>query len=335
MVFMPPTPPPRKYQHASLVGALIDRTQASALAPNLDPSSTDVLIARLAKAHNVQSPMLVAACRDFISRFGLQQRQLSTLAKALRQDPLGYDGEDSLGLSHSVNDHKNIWLTVAAVGEEVLASYLKGEYPQTAAVILSMIDANLAAKIIRHFPDDLTADVLYRLLHLESVKSDLLTSIAVSLRAEIYTPLQGKAKYTTSKLVATILNNLDSADSTRYLDVLRARSVELTEQVEAHMFTFDDLLSLAPEYIQTIVASVDKDQLCIALKGMSPDGRKIMTSKMSTRGAKAFEAQFTNLGRVKLKDVNLARNQILGYARELAAQGLIDLDKSSDDAVST
>jgi flagellar motor switch protein FliG len=252
--------------------------------------------------------------------------------RALRQDPLGYEGEDGLG--HGINDHKNIWLTVAAVGEEVLASYLKGEYPQTAAVILSMIDANLAAKIIRHFPDDLTADVLYRLLHLESVKSDLLASIAVSLRAEIYTPLQGKAKYTTSKLVATILNNLDSADSTRYLDVLRARSVELTEQVEAHMFTFDDLLSLAPEYIQTIVPYVDKDQLCIALKGMSPDGRKTMTSKMSTRGAKAFEVQFANLGRVKLKDVNLARNQILGYARELAAQGLIDLDKSSDDAVS-
>ncbi len=332
MVSMPPSLLPPKHQHASLVGALIDQAQAVALAPNLDPASTDALIGRLAKTHNVQPAMLYAACRDFIARFGLQQRQVATLSKALRPDSLGY--EDDGAALHGL-DSKNIWTTVAAVGEEVLASYLKGEYPQTAAVILSMIDANMAGKIIRHFPDDLTADILYRLLHLESVKSDLLTSIAMSLRTEIYTPLQGKAKHTTSKLVATILNNLDSADSTRYLDVLRSRSVELTEQVEAHMFTFDDLLGLAPEYIQTIVASVDKDQLCVALKSASADSRKLLTSQMSTRAAKAFEAQFANLGRVKLKDINWARSQILTAARELAAQGLIDLDKSADDAVST
>lgn len=212
MVSMPPLLLPPKHQHASLIGALIDQAQAVALAPNLDPTSTDALISRLARAHNVQPAMLQAACRDFIARFGLQQRQVAALSKALRQDASGYDGDDQAALSNGIGDNKNIWTTVGAVGEEVLASYLKGEYPQTAAVILSMIDANLAAKIIRHFPDDLTADILYRLLHLESVKSDLLTSIAISLRAEIYTPLQGKAKHTTSKLVATILNNLDSAD---------------------------------------------------------------------------------------------------------------------------
>jgi flagellar motor switch protein FliG len=331
MVSMPPSLLSPKHQHASLVGALIDQAQAVALAPNLDPASSDALISRLAKTQNVQPAVLYAACRDFIARFGLQQRQVAKLSKALRPDAQGY--EDDGAASHGL-DNKNIWNTVAAVGEEVLASYLKGEYPQTAAVILSMIDASMAGKIIRHFPDDLTADILYRLLHLESVKSDLLTSIAVSLRAEIYTPLQGKAKHTTSKLVATILNNLDSADSTRYLDVLRSRSVELTEQVEAHMFTFDDLLGLAPEYIQTIVASVDKDQLCVALKGASAEHRKLLTSQMSTRAAKAFEGQFANLGRVKLKDINWARSQILIAARELAAQGLIDLDKSADDAVS-
>ncbi|HVY15641.1 MAG TPA: FliG C-terminal domain-containing protein [Rhodopila sp.] len=330
---MPRSLSPHRHQHASLVGALIDQAQAAALVPNLDRNSTEALINKVARADTAEPKALYAACRDFITRFGLQQRQISSLDAALRQVTDGIGAEDERTVSRQ-NRNSNVWTTVAAVGDEILASYLKGEYPQTAAVILSMIDPNLAAKIIRNFPDDLTADILYRLLHLESVKSDLLTSIAVSLRAEIYTPLQGKAKHTTTKLVATILNNLDSADSTRYLDVLRARSVELTEQVEAHMFTFDDLLSLAPEYIQAIVASVDKDLLCVALKSASADSRKIVTSQMSTRGAKAFEAQFANLGRVKLKDVNFARNQILGYARELAAQGLIDLDKSADDVSS-
>lgn len=323
---MSPLHPLSKYYYASLVAALLDQPQAVALVQNLDRGLTERLLSKAVRTQTSRPNLFYAACRDFIGSFDLQQRQLSPILTALRQNRGGLEIQG--GGSAAQKDRNNdIWMTVAAVGEEILASYLKGEYPQTAAVILSMLEPSLAAKIIHNFPDDLTADVLYRLLHLEFVKSDLLTSIAVSLRSEIYTPLQGKAKHLTSKIVANILNNLDSAESTRYLDALRVRSVEATDQVEAHMFTFEDLLSLAPETLQVIVASVDKDLLCVSLKGAPVQGRKAITSQMSSRGAKAFEGQFTDLGRVKSKEINMARNRILTSVKNLAAQGLIELDK--------
>ena len=54
---------------------------------------------------------------------------------------------------------------------------------------------------------------------------------------------------------------------------------------------------------------------------------------MPARAAKAFEALYDDLGRVKIKDINTARNQLLVFARDLANQGLIDIDRNSEDQV--
>ena len=47
---------------------------------------------------------------------------------------------------------RNMWEKLANVQEEVLANYLKNEYPQTVAVVLSKLRPEHAARFSRSFP---------------------------------------------------------------------------------------------------------------------------------------------------------------------------------------
>src|SRR5258708_7099897 len=65
---------------------------------------------------------------------------------------------------------RNMWEKLSNVQEEILANYLKNEYPQTVAVVLSKIKAENAARVLAILPDDLALDVINRLLRMESIQ---------------------------------------------------------------------------------------------------------------------------------------------------------------------
>jgi flagellar motor switch protein FliG len=68
---------------------------------------------------------------------------------------------------------RNIWDKLGNVNEEVLANYLRNEYPQTAALVLSRLPPSQAAKVLTNFSQEFAFEVIKRLLGMDSVKKDL------------------------------------------------------------------------------------------------------------------------------------------------------------------
>src|SRR6266436_3504357 len=62
---------------------------------------------------------------------------------------------------------RNMWEKLSNVQEEVLANYLKNEYPQIIAVVLSKLKPEHAARVLGIFPEDLALDVVTRMLKME------------------------------------------------------------------------------------------------------------------------------------------------------------------------
>ena len=62
---------------------------------------------------------------------------------------------------------RNMWEKLANVQEEVLANYLKNEYPQTVAVVLSKLRPEHAARVLSILPEELSLDVVNRMLRME------------------------------------------------------------------------------------------------------------------------------------------------------------------------
>jgi flagellar motor switch protein FliG len=135
------------------------------------------------------------------------------------------------------------------------------------------------------------------------------------------------------ELMAEIFNNLDRTAETRFVNGLEERNRESAEKIKALMFTFDDLQRLSGSAVQILMRSVEKEKLPIALKGASDKIKDLFISNMSERAAKMLREDIAALGPVKLRDVDEAQGAIVNMAKELAAQGQIEIGGNADDEV--
>ena len=181
---------------------------------------------------------------------------------------------------------RNMWEKLSNVQEEVLANYLKNEYPQTVAVVLSKIGPEHAARVLAILPEELALDVVNRMLRMEAVQKEVLERVEQTLRTEFMSNLSQTRRRDAHEVMAEIFNNFDRQTETRFITALEEDNRESAERIKTLMFTFDDLTKLDTGSAQTLMRHVDKDKLAVALKGATEPVRQFFLSNMSTRAAK-------------------------------------------------
>ncbi len=226
---------------------------------------------------------------------------------------------------------RNMWEKLSNVQEEVLANYLKNEYPQTIAVVLSKLRPEHAARVLAILPEELALDVVNRMLRMELVQKEVIERVENTLRTEFMSNLSQTRRRDAHEVMAEIFNNFDRQTETRFMTALEDDNREAAERIKTLMFTFDDLTRLDSGSAQTLMRHVDKDKLAIALKGASEAVRQFFMSNMSTRAAKMLTDDMAAMGAVRLKDVDDSQAQLVNLAKDLAAKGEIMISKSGGD----
>jgi flagellar motor switch protein FliG len=227
---------------------------------------------------------------------------------------------------------RTMWDKLANVNEQVLANYLKNEYPQTVAVVMSKINPTHAAKVLSTLPEDFSLEVVNRMLQMEAVQKEVLDKIEDTLRTEFMSNLAKTNKRDSHEMMAEIFNNFDRNTEGRFISALEERNRDSAEKIKALMFTFEDLLKLDPAGVQTLLRNVDKERLGICLKGASDSLRDLFFTNMSERAAKILREDMDAMGPVRLKDVDEAQMEIVNIAKDLADNGDILLaDGGGDD----
>jgi flagellar motor switch protein FliG len=226
---------------------------------------------------------------------------------------------------------RNMWEKLSNVQEEVLANYLKNEYPQTTAVVLSKLKPEQAARVLGILPEEMALDVIGRMLKMEAVQKEVIERVEQTLRTEFMSNLSQTRRRDAHEVMAEIFNNFDRQTETRFITSLEEDNRESAERIKALMFTFDDLIKLDAGSAQTLMRSVDKDKLGIALKSANEEVRAFFLGNMSTRAAKMLTDDMAALGPVRLRDVDEAQAQMVNLAKDLAAKGEIMLSKNKAD----
>ncbi|MFT4074328.1 MAG: flagellar motor switch protein FliG [Asticcacaulis sp.] len=226
---------------------------------------------------------------------------------------------------------RTMWDKLGNVNEAVLANYLKNEYPQTVAVVLSKIKADHAARVLSSLPEDFALECVQRMLRMEPVQREILDKIEQTLRIEFMSNLARTSKRDSHELMAEIFNNFDRQTESRFVAALEERNRESAERIRALMFVFEDLSKLDPGGVQTLLRAVEKDQLGLALKGASDSLRDMFMSNMSERAAKIMRDDMESMGPVRLKDVDAAQMAMVQVAKDLAAKGEIMLAGQGGD----
>lgn len=220
---------------------------------------------------------------------------------------------------------RNIWDKLGNVSEEVLANYLKNEYPQTAALVISKLPAPQAAKVLAIFSQEFAFEVIKRLLAMDSVKKEVLEKVERTLRTEFISSLTKTQKYDNNQVMAEIFNNFDRNNESKFMQLLEDYSKEAADRIKKLMFTFNDMLRIDNNGIQSILKVVDKSRLAVALKGSSQEVRTKFLDSMSQRAAKILLEEIEAMGPVRLKEVDEAQSEVILIAKDLINRGEVEL----------
>src|SRR5471032_1571677 len=226
---------------------------------------------------------------------------------------------------------RNMWEKLSNVQEEVLANYLKNEYPQTIAVVLSKLKPEHAARVLAILPEDMALDVVGRMLKMEAVQKEVIERLDQTLRTEFMSNIAQTRRRDAHEVMAEIFNNFDRQTETRFITALEEDNREAAERIKTLMFTFDDLVRLDTASAQTLMRHIDKDKLGVALKGATEPVRQFFLSNMSTRAAKMLVDDMQAMGPVRLRDVDESQVLLVNLAKDLAAKGEIIISKSRGD----
>jgi len=226
---------------------------------------------------------------------------------------------------------RNMWEKLSNVQENVLASYFKNEYPQTVAVILSKINSDHSARVLSLLSEDLSMEVVNRMLNMEAVQKEVLDKVEQTLRQEFMSNLSQTSRKDSHEIMAEIFNNFDRQTESRFLAALEENNREAAERIKTLMFTFEDLGKLDAASCQTLLRGVEKDQLALSLKGASDTLRDFFFENMSERAGKMLKEDMEVMGAVRLKDVDEAQMSMVNITKDLAAKGELIITKSQGE----
>ena len=272
----------------------------------------------------VEFAELVSSTGSLVGSMDSTQRMLT---KILGEDKVGDIMEEIRGPAG-----RTMWDKLANVNESVLANYLKNEYPQTVAVVLSKLKSDHASRVLSVLPENFSMEVIMRMLRMEAVQKKILDQVESTLRTEFMTDLARTARPDSHELMAEIFNNLDRTTENRFMTLLEEGNREAAERIKALMFTFDDLARVDGAAIQTLLRQVEKDSLGLALKGASEDVKELFFANMSERAGKMMKEDMEAMGAVRLKDVDEAQSGIVTIAKALSDSGEIVIAGGDDES---
>ena len=227
---------------------------------------------------------------------------------------------------------RTLWEKLGNVNEAMLAAYLKNEYPQTIAVVLSKLNPDHAARVLSVLPEETAMEVINRMLTMEGVRKEILQAVEATLRTEFMANLARTSRRDPHESMADIFNNFDRATEKKFLESLEEANRDSAERIKGLMFTFEDLSKLDPASVQVLLRTADKDKLGLALKGASEDLRDLFFSNMSERAGKIMREDMEALGPVRLRDVDEAQSALVTTAKDLSDRGeIVIADSSGED----
>jgi flagellar motor switch protein FliG len=217
------------------------------------------------------------------------------------------------------------------VPAQQFAPLLAHEHPQTIALILSQLEPAKAAAILHHLPEDLQAEVVYRIATMEDIPRSTLDRLTESLEMALRDVMGGNEEVGGPKVMAGILNRAGTGAERKMLEQLQAQNPQVAELVRNLMFGFGDLVRMSDRDIQVLLREVDQKDLVLALKGAGKELTERILANMSEQVRIFITEEMGFIGSVRQSEVDETRLRIVHTVRQLEERGLVTIARSTED----
>ncbi len=213
----------------------------------------------------------------------------------------------------------------------ILANVLRGEHPQTIALVLSILSVRKACDLMTYLPEKVHREVITRMAYLEKVDKKIIEEVEAVLKEQLESlgSVEGK-QIGGVELVASILNQMDRKLESELLDKIEEADPALAERIRQLMFTFEDLMKVDDRGMQVLLKEITSEDVALALKGASDAIKEKIYSNMSERAAAMLKEDLEAMGPVRVADVERAQVKLAMIAKKLESEGKIVLTKGNE-----
>ena len=316
-------------QKSAILMMLLGEEEAAEILKNLSPKEVQHLGGAMYSVRNTDQETVNAVLDEFLTIIKKQTSLGLGAGNYIRNvlnRALGADKAQSvLSRITPASSERPIEILDWMDGRSI-AELLQDEHPQIIALIISYLDYSQASDVLNLLPEDLQPEIVQRIATLETVDPEALRELelVMQMKFKANTSLRS-TKVGGVKAAAKIMNFTKANMEKRILGAIRRNDKDLMQAIQDNMFTFDNLGMSDDRSLQTLLRSVEPEDLIMALKGATIELQEKLFGCMSTRAAANIKDEMEVLGPVRLTEVQTAQKQIIEVARKMADEGTIVL----------
>ncbi len=325
-------------QKVAIVCMALGAKHAAKITGQLHPEEAEIVALEMATLDRVPAEIISSVLNEWLE-LTVGVDSLSTGGVEFAREVL----EEAFGASKAMQILKRIQGQLAdsdrfgrlrRADPQQLGSTLRGEHPQTIALILAHLDPAHVAQILREIDSTLGGEVMFRIARMEKVSPEMISLVERAIGSEAEMAFtQGMSSVGGPAAVAAVLNLVSTSLEKEVLEAVTERDPALSDQIKNLMFVFEDLIALDDKSLQRLLREVDVKQLALALKAASPELRTRIMGVMSQRAVAGLKEEIEFLGPVKMRDVEASQSDIVAKIRALEETGEIVLSAGSEDVI--
>lgn len=214
-----------------------------------------------------------------------------------------------------------------------VANLLQDELPQTIALVLSYLEAKVAADIMTNFPRELQIEVTVRLAAMDRVSPQVVQVVERGLKNKLSGVISEADFRATGgvEFLVKMLNQVDRGVQKTIFEALEQTNSKLVDEIRSNMFTFDDLGKLDDRTMQRVLRDVNKSDLALALKAAPEKIRETIFRNLSDRARDNLKDEIEILGPQLAKNVYTAQRKLVDAVRALEEAGEIVISGAGGD----
>lgn len=291
---------------------------------SLSPQQIEKITTLMTKKKTVSQAVIeqvIKETSEIISRGDVRMGGEEYIKKVLAKG-LGEDGAQKV---LDVASKEGPLDTLRWIDPKTLVNFLTTEHPQTAALIVCLLEPPQAAEVLAALPETLKEEVALRIATIDRIPEHAIEEIREVLRGQMEAGAAKGKKLGGIKTVADILNQCDRSTEEHILTKIEEQNGPLADSIRQLMFVFDDLVKIDDRGIQMILKEAGSEDLSVALKTASDALKEKIFKNMSSRASQILKEDIQTRGPVKVSDVDKAQQSIVKVARRLETEGKIIL----------
>ena len=294
------------------------------------------IVFQMSKIDQITPEMLKAVSMDFVERFEGESKMImegDSFIKNVINSSLDEDEAQSIleDLEKKKQDQPFIWSRNVNVG--ILAAYVEGEHPQTIAMILAHMPAEISSEILMSLPEEQKGDIALRIAKLGQISEDVVRDVDKALRLELSGAVGPGGKAGGIQVLVDIINGVDKSTEDAVMEYVEEDDAEMASEIRNLMFVFEDLTTIDDRAMREILKKVEGQQLTYALKTATEEMKDKIFSNLSKRAGDMLKDDLDAMGPVRLAEVEESQQAVVRAAKELEADGSITLGKGKDDVL--